>query len=192
MKKVLVIFAHPAFERSRTHKRLLQSIQGLDGIEFHDLYESYPKKIIDIQAEKRRLAEHDTLVLQYPLHWYQPPSLLKEWMDLVLQFGWAYGPGGDKLSGKSMHLAISAGGSEAAYSGQGMHADPLGVFLRPMEQSAHICSMTFGLPFIVHDAVHVSEDALELAAEDYRDYLYALVHANPVPQRRTITKQAEA
>ena len=33
-----------------------------------------------------------------PIHWYSMPPLLKLWLDEVLAFGWAYGPGGDALA----------------------------------------------------------------------------------------------
>lgn len=39
------------------------------------------------------------------------PSLLKEWQDVVLTHGWAYGSKGIKLRGKDFMLAISIGGS---------------------------------------------------------------------------------
>nr|WP_326961761.1 MULTISPECIES: NAD(P)H-dependent oxidoreductase [unclassified Arthrobacter] len=35
--------------------------------------------------------------------------MLKEWMDQVLTYGFAYGAGGDALQGKRLHLVISTG-----------------------------------------------------------------------------------
>lgn len=29
--------------------------------------------------------------MQHPFYWYSTPALLKEWQDLVLEHGWAYG-----------------------------------------------------------------------------------------------------
>jgi DNA-binding protein Fis len=43
MKKILILFAHPALEKSRVHKVLLNYISDLDGITLNDLYENYPE-----------------------------------------------------------------------------------------------------------------------------------------------------
>ena len=40
--RVLVLFAHPALEKSRVNRRLIRAAQGLEGVTFHDLYEAYP------------------------------------------------------------------------------------------------------------------------------------------------------
>ena len=81
----------------------------------HDLYEAYPDLDIDVAREKALLLAHDVIVWQHPFFWYSTPAILKEWQDLVLEFGWAYGPGGTALRGKLFVSAITTGGREAAY-----------------------------------------------------------------------------
>ena len=39
------------------------------------------------------------------------PPLMKLWVDDVLTFGWAYGPGGTALNGKDLWLVASTGGA---------------------------------------------------------------------------------
>ena len=41
MKRILVIFSHPALQSSRANKQLLHAIEGLEGITLHDLYQRY-------------------------------------------------------------------------------------------------------------------------------------------------------
>ena len=36
---------------------------------------------------------HDIVVFQHPFYWCSAPALLKEWQDLVLEYGFAYGAG---------------------------------------------------------------------------------------------------
>ena len=55
----------------------------------HDLYEAYPD--FDIDAEQRLLEAHDIVIFQQPFYWYSVPPLIKQWCDLVLEHGWAYG-----------------------------------------------------------------------------------------------------
>ena len=79
---------------------LVQQIPAIPEITFHDLYEKYPDFNIDVENEKRLLADHQIIIWHHPFYWYSAPPLLKQWIDLVLEFGWAYGPGGNALEGK--------------------------------------------------------------------------------------------
>ena len=101
MLKLLIVFAHPALERSRVNRRLVEAIGDLEGVAVHDLYEAYPEFDIDVRREQELLAAHDVIVLQHPFYWYSAPAILKEWQDLVLEHGWAYGRNGTALRGKS-------------------------------------------------------------------------------------------
>jgi glutathione-regulated potassium-efflux system ancillary protein KefG len=49
--KVLLLFAHPALERSRVHRRLLAEAVSMDGVTVHDLYEAYPDFDVDVRRE---------------------------------------------------------------------------------------------------------------------------------------------
>ncbi|MCB0293189.1 MAG: NAD(P)H-dependent oxidoreductase, partial [Calditrichaeota bacterium] len=87
MKKILIIFAHPAFQKSRVNARLIEGLAQMEGITFHDLYQAYPEFDIDIAAEQQLLTGHDVIVFHHPFFWYSTPALLKEWQDLVLEHG---------------------------------------------------------------------------------------------------------
>ena len=117
--KILVLFAHPKRQASVVQRAMLRSIDGLDGVTIADLYAEYPDFDIDVAREQQRLLDHDLIVLQHPFYWYSSPAILKEWQDLVLENGWAYGPGGTRLAGRFLMSAISTGGSEEAYRNEG-------------------------------------------------------------------------
>lgn len=153
-KKILVIFAHPALEKSRINIELCRAIKNLDGITFHDLYEIYPDSLIDVGEEQKLLLDHDIIVFQHPFYWYSSPAIIKEWIDLVLQYGFAYGQGGTALRGKTMMTAITAGASEDSYTEGGVHYYPVREFLKPFERTAVLCGMNYIPPFVVH---HTSE-----------------------------------
>ena len=55
--------------------------------------------------------------MQHPFYWYSTPALVKQWEDLVLEHGWAYGSQGHALRGKRLLSIISAGGRAEAYLG---------------------------------------------------------------------------
>jgi len=59
------------------------------------------------------------------------PPLLKQWEDLVLEHGWAYGRSGTALRGKhAMHI-ITAGGREEAYQHEGYNRFTMRELLAP-------------------------------------------------------------
>ena len=78
MSRVLVLFAHPALEKSRVNRHLLRAIEGLPDVTVHDLYEEYPDFQIDAEREQELLRTHDVIVLQHPFYWYSAPALVKE------------------------------------------------------------------------------------------------------------------
>ena len=92
---------------------------GLEGVTIVDLYAEYPSLDIDVAREQQRLLAHDVIVLQHPFYWYSSPAIIKEWQDLVLENGWAYGPGGTRLAGRYLMSAISTGGSAGSLPPRG-------------------------------------------------------------------------
>ncbi len=114
---------------------------------FVDLYAEYPDYRINIDKEQQRLCEHDVVMFLFPLYWYSTPALLKEWQDLVLEHGFAYGKEGTALAGKYFLCACSAGGAGSAYDVSGYNHHSLRDLLRPLEQTAALCHMRYIPPF---------------------------------------------
>ncbi|WP_168074439.1 NAD(P)H-dependent oxidoreductase [Caulobacter sp. SSI4214] len=174
---VLLVLAHPALERSRANRALAKAAKGLSGVTFKDLYEVYPDFVVDIEAEQAALLAHDVVALQFPLYWYSTPSLMKEWLDLVWLHGFAYGEGGEALKGKRLFVACTTGASAKAYHAHGYNRFSMDEFLRPLEQTAHLCGMGWETPFVVHGASVKDDDALKAEAERYKARLASLLPA---------------
>ncbi len=168
MKRVLVLTAHPNPGQSRMNKRLKAMVDTLTGVTVVDLYALYPRFKIDVEAEQQRLKEHDVVVFQFPLYWYSTPALLKEWQDLVLEHGFAYGYKGTHLAGKLCLLAITAGGAEQAYSNDGANQFKIRTLLSPLEQTANLCQMRFLPPLVLFSSLVASQD--ERAAQHVAKY----------------------
>ncbi len=117
MPDIVVLVAHPQQEHSRVNQRLMHAaaLAAPGHIEVRDLYALYPDYLIDVAAEQALLAGARLVVWQHPVHWYGMPPLMKLWLDEVFAFGWAYGPGGDRLRGKDLWLVASTGGPEDSY-----------------------------------------------------------------------------
>jgi glutathione-regulated potassium-efflux system ancillary protein KefG len=174
MNRILVLFAHPALEKSRVNRRLVEAVAGLDGVTFRDLYELYPDFDVEIPLEQEVLERHDVLVLQHPFYWYSVPPLLKQWIDLVLEHGWAYGSEGKALVGKCVISAISTGGSRSAYQHGGHNRFTMRELLAPIEQTFVLCGMDYLPPFVVYGAHRMTAPTIESHARDYRRLLETL------------------
>lgn len=171
MRKILVLFAHPKFEQSFTNKVLIDSISSLKHITLHDLYEVYPDFNIDIEREKALLLDHQIIVWHHPFYWYSCPPLLKQWIDLVLEFDWAYGPNGTALQGKYVFNTITTGGAKEAYQRGGRHHWTLHEFLTPFAQTAQLCRMIYLPPFAVQGTHLLTDQDLMKYGMSYQELL---------------------
>ena len=149
MAKLILYYAHPGHIHSQVNAAMYAAAGQVEGITRVDLYAEYPRFDIDPDGEQKRLLEHDIILFQFPLFWYSTPSILKEWQDIVLEHGFAYGTGGTALAGKQMMLAVTAAGPQDAYAPEGYQHHHLRSFLRPLEQTASLCNMQFLPPYVL-------------------------------------------
>jgi glutathione-regulated potassium-efflux system ancillary protein KefG len=182
MPSILVQFAHPAFSRSRVQKTLLKNCKNIDGVTINDLYEQYPDLYIDVKREQELLLKHDIIILQHPFYWYSGPAIIKQWLDLVLEFNWAYGPEGFALSGKKIMNAISCGSSTHAYTQEGHHHFPVSQFLLPYRQTAMLCRMDYLPPFVVYGTHRMKQELIDEEALVYADILSGLASGRIRPE----------
>ncbi|HEX7847807.1 MAG TPA: NAD(P)H-dependent oxidoreductase [Chitinophagaceae bacterium] len=176
MAKLLVLFAHPALEKSRVHTRMIKHIHHLPNVYFHDLYETYPDLDIDVEKEKKLLLDHELIIWQHPFYWYSAPAIIKQWMDLVLEHNWAYGSHGKMLAGKKIFNSISTGGKKEAYCTTGRNHYSIPELLAPFEQTARLCRMDYLPPFVVHGTHRLADADIELHAVQYEQLLVALTN----------------
>ncbi|QIL77570.1 NAD(P)H-dependent oxidoreductase [Hymenobacter sp. HDW8] len=174
MARILIQFAHPALEKSRVNRRLIAAVESLDFVTVNDLYEQYPDFDIDVHREQELLLAHDYIVLHHPFYWYSSPAMIKQWEDLVLEHGWAYGRTGNALAGKQMLNAITTGGKQEAYQETGSNRYTIQQLLAPFEQTARLCKMQYLPPFVVHGSLRITDAEIDAAALRYRELLTLL------------------
>lgn len=175
MASVLVIFAHPRLEQSRAQSALLRYLPQHDRITIRDLYELYPDFQIDVAQEQALLLAHDVIIWQHPLYWYSVPPLLKQWIDLVLEYGWAYGPGGTALEGKKIFNTFSSGGGRDRYRREGRNRYTITEFLRPLEQTATLCRMQYLPPYALQGTHRFSFDQCDLFGMEYGTFVRLII-----------------
>ncbi|ANS76211.1 general stress protein [Paenibacillus yonginensis] len=182
--KTLVIVGHPDLKTSRINSVWTEALKQQKDITVHVLSEVYPDGKINIAEEQALLDAHDRIILQYPIYWYATPPLLKQWLDEVFAYGWAFGPGGDHLKGKELGIAISTVGSAASYQPGGSNLFTIREIAKPMEATANYVSAFYLPPFAFHNTNHVTEEEIEASKEAY---LHHLTHVRNVKSPEPIT-----
>lgn len=166
------------------HRRLIQDLPTGPELTFHDLYEAYPRLDVDVGREQELLLEHDVIVFQFPFYWYSTPPILKQWQDLVLEHGWAYGSTGHALRDKTFISILSTGGTEAAYCSAGKNRFTVRQLLAPIEQTSMLCGMRYLPPFVVFGTHLLTEGQIAERGARYRALIDALIAGEPDEEER--------
>jgi putative NADPH-quinone reductase len=171
MSRTLVLLAHPDLESSRVNSALADAVRDLPGVTVRDLAAVRGERGFDASAEQPLLVEHDTVVLQFPWYWYSVPGILKEWMDQVLTYGFAYGTGGTALHGKTLQVVTTTGGPGESYQAGGYNRFTMTELMRPIHATAHLCGMPLAEPLVVHGVRVLDDEALASYGARYRALL---------------------
>jgi glutathione-regulated potassium-efflux system ancillary protein KefG len=184
MKKTLVILAHPNIEKkSIANKIIIERIRTIEGVKIKDLYRECPSFKFNIEAEQAALIETESIIFQFPFYWYSVPGILKEWMDQVLTYGFAYGSAGDKLKGKQFLVSTTIGGPEDAYRTGGYNSFSINDLLKPLRQMANLSGMKYNAPLVSHNMIYVpgvynKKEEVEQRASDHAQRLYDYIAAS--------------
>jgi glutathione-regulated potassium-efflux system ancillary protein KefG len=172
--KILILFAHPLFEKSFVNQALVRHIPKSKNITFHDLYEEYPEFDIDVQREQALLQKHDIIIWHHPLYWYSCPPLLKQWIDMVFEYDWAYGKNGIALQNKLIFQAITTGEKKENYCEAGRDRYSIPELLEPFNQTAKVCNMHYLPPFVIHGTHQMNKSEADNYGKIYADLLLYL------------------
>ena len=93
----------------------------------------------------------------------------------MLEYGWAYGRGKARLSGKLWAHAVTTGGPEDAYAPQGSNLYSIDELIRPLERTAAICGVHWEPPFVAYGGRAMPAEALRTETDRYREWLNGLV-----------------
>jgi len=173
MKNTLIVLAHPNFEtRSIANKMIVEAVKTIPGVRLKDLYRECPSFHFQVEAEQKALLAADSIIFQFPFYWYSMPGILKEWMDQVLTYGFAYGSTGDKLKGKAFVASVTIGGPEDSYRPDGYNHFPVADLLKPLEQMTNLTGMVHHPPIVSHGMIYIpgvynTKEEVEQRARDH-------------------------
>ena len=103
MLHTLIVSGHTDLHNSVANRRILDTLEReLPGAEVLRLDALYTNKPIDVPTEQDRLRRADVIVFQFPLFWFNIPSLLQRWMEEVWLHGFSHGTTGKALVHKKL------------------------------------------------------------------------------------------
>lgn len=178
MYRTLIIVAHPDLQNSRINAAWVRATADIQTATVHDLYGNYPDGVIDIAAEQKLIEQHERIVLQFPLQWYNCPPLLKQWLDEVFASGWAYGEGGNALQGKTMAIAVSTWSRATDYQRAGRYGRSIEDLTSPFEVTALRVGMHYQPGFFLHSSGDYTDSELQSNIDEFRIFIYGEVLTN--------------
>ena len=95
---------------------------------------------------------------------------------MVLEVGWAYGPGGVALKGKKLLQVITTGSPSMSYQPEGHHKHSIHTFLSPFRQTAQLCHMEYLPPFVVHGTHRLTDMEVRESGQLYAKLFDELLH----------------
>lgn len=168
-----MILAHPKIENSIGNKIISELTNKDDNVEVRHLNKLYPNFKINIQAAQEALLRSDTIIFQYPLYWYSSPAILKEWIDQVFEYGFAFGEN-YKLAEKNVIISITVGSDKKFYP-----QEVIEKIVFPIKGLAAYCKMNYIGEVISNNINNYSPEAAEKAkiiAEEHANKLLNLIN----------------
>lgn len=168
--KTLIIIIHPNLKQSIINKRWIEELEKYpQDYVLHDIHQLYRDEKIDVEAEQQLIDQHDKIIFQFPLYWFNCPPFFKKWLDEVLTHGWAYGRNSEyKMAGKRVALAITAGIDKADYKTDGRYKYSLDVLTAPFEITFNYIRADYKPLFAFYGAEHhATKERVEKSAHDY-------------------------
>ncbi|WP_194437008.1 NAD(P)H-dependent oxidoreductase [Vibrio fluminensis] len=176
---VLVINGHPNLDKSFANAEILKLLEQRT-----DWNVAHAADFAgDIKTEQQRLLDAELVIVQFPLYWSTFPAVMKEWIDQVFTYGFAFGPDGSQLKGKKLLFSITAGATAESYSETGFNFMPLENYQRSFEHAFKAAEMdildtvvTFEMNAIPEEGGDV-EKTIALAHQHANQIIFAVKNA---------------
>lgn len=167
-KKCLIIVCHPNLKNSSINKYWVEKFKkDSSKFEIHDLYKEYPDFKINVKKEQSLIEKYNNIIFQFPIYWFFSPALLKEWIDKVFEYGWAYGSNSKGLKDKKIGFAISMGGEKSFYQGKYDLNNVLAPYIFSLE---YVKAKYLGF-HALYNSDHQDNDSLNKNFEEYLEFI---------------------
>ncbi|WP_392563699.1 NAD(P)H-dependent oxidoreductase [Orbus wheelerorum] len=174
----LMIVGHPDLANSVANKTIVENLkQKTNDLEIRHIQKLYPDYQINIKEEQQALLRHQSIILQYPMYWYNMPAIQKIWFDHVFTYQFAYGSQGNKLKNKQLLVSLTIGQTEDNFIQQDGNSI-IDNLLLPVQKSAQYAQMKYLDPVILYgiSAVtgHTKSETVEKALQHSQKLFQAI------------------
>ncbi|MGU3373312.1 NAD(P)H-dependent oxidoreductase [Chryseobacterium sp. M5A1_1a] len=171
MKKTLVVFAHPYLEHSNSNVELINFYVRHQHYTLRDLYEEYPDFHIAAFRERKRLANYERFVFQFPLIWFGMPPLLRLWIDEVFDRDWLQPGNVNPLENKEVYILVTTGGKERSFSKEGTYQYSVDELISGLIVSLKVFKADIKHIKIVYEANKLSKKDIILHKKEFTELL---------------------
>lgn len=163
--KVLILLAHPQFEKSKANKAMIAAVENIKNVEVVDIY-SAP---FTVEYYKPKVEAAEIIVFQFPFYWASAPSQMKKWTDEIFM---AMAP---SVNGKKLMVATTTGSEYEAYRSGGRNKFTMDELLRPYQMQANHSGMIWQTPFVLYGtALPDGAKAVSAGAKEYKKIITEL------------------
>ncbi len=150
------------------NKRLIEAAQQKRNVTVRDMYALYRNQPINVQEERHVLEVADRIVFQFPLKWYDAPTLFQRWKETVLDDYWLHsGSNGEGvLAGKEMLLAVAYSEPSYDFTESGKYRTTLLQLLKPFQVLSIHLEMKYCTPFTIYEL-----DDLQKSSKEYAEMI---------------------
>lgn len=151
--KTLVIMAHSNPTDSKINNRIKEILEKEENIIYKDIKTLYGDYKFNIKKEQEDLLNVDKIVFQFPLYWYTAPSILKQWVDDVFEYDFAFTYKDDgsfealKLVDKKFQMVVSVGGGKQDYKDMDIKVQDC---LHSYSTTAQVLGMKEEKPYMIY------------------------------------------
>ena len=143
MNNTGIWLAHPFFERSFANKFIVNELSEFENITVRHIDQLYPDYKIDKELEQEFFLQMDTIILQFPIFWYNYPASMKNWLDTVISYDFCFGATGEQLQGKNIIISVTTGAPIESYSLNGSNNHTISDYLCGLKQLSYFAKMNY-------------------------------------------------
>ena len=169
MTKTLIIMSHPDVAQSSSQQFLLAVVKGEGQIQVRHLeliLAEQKSGHFDKTLERACLQDADRIIFQFPLYWYQCPSVMKQWLDEVLTLNLS-----QKGKKKELGIVVTVGAKKDRYTAGGSVGFGIEELLRPYQALANQLGWEYQTPFVIYQFQYLPEAQKQQLLVEYLYYL---------------------
>ncbi|MGL5956156.1 MAG: NAD(P)H-dependent oxidoreductase [Brevinema sp.] len=136
--KTGIYLSHPFYDQSFANKFIVDHLLTSTNSVLRHIDTLTP---INLEEEQQFLQQIDTLILQFPIFWYNYPASMKKWLDEVLSLG--FKETDNPIHGKNLIISLTTGAPAESYSPEGSNTYSIQTYLCAFKQIAQYLKMNY-------------------------------------------------